>query len=390
MKNLFPDFAMKCLKKIESAGYEAWFVGGCVRDSLIGRDFSDVDITTNALPEEIEALFDKTIPTGKKHGTITVLIDKNPIEVTTYRSEFGYDDSRHPNEIRFEKDISADLSRRDFTINALAYNPEKNILDIYGGQKDLEKGIIKTVGNPQERFSEDALRILRAFRFASQLEYSIEDATVNAALNLGKSLDRLSGERVLSELKKLSRGKNPYVIDELLNTGCLSRFGIGKFRIKTQSFIDIDENYKTPLFFFICEHDSVRIKERLKADNKLIRQLEALDRFTEELLPQNKNELKNIFRRYFDYSALYLNYIKLVNPEYYETISGFAQEIFNNREPFLIQHLAIGGNELLKLGIKSEHIGKMLEKLALAVIEKPEINCTDLLIAEAEKLNRIF
>ncbi len=386
MKNIFPDFAIKCLEKIETAGFEAWFVGGCVRDSLIGREFSDIDITTNALPEEVESLFEKTVPTGKKHGTITVIIDKNPIEVTTYRSEFGYDDNRHPNEIRFEKDISADLSRRDFTMNALAFNPKRNILDLFGGQEDLKNGVIKTVGNPNERFSEDALRILRAFRFASQLGYAIEDNTRKAALSLSETLENLSGERVLTELKKLSEGKNPYVIEELLKTDCLVQFGVGKLKANPKSFSDIDREFKAPFFLYLCEHNISLIKEKLKADNKVIRQLEVLDLISETEIPKSKTELKLIFNRYPDYLDLYLNYIKLIHPENFDSINSFAKEIFENREPYMVKHLAIGGKELMNLDIKDSEIGRILEKLTLNVIQNPENNQSDILLFIAKNL----
>lgn len=380
MNIIFPDFAMKCLDTIESQGYEAWFVGGCVRDSLICRDFFDIDITTNALPDTVENIFEKTIPTGKKHGTITVLIDGKPIEVTTYRSESSYDDSRHPNDVSFEKSIDADLSRRDFTINALAYNPKKNIVDLFGGLEDIKRQTIKTVGNPADRFNEDALRILRAFRFSSQLGYEIEDNTKKAALILSETVAKLSGERVLSEFKKLSQGKNPYIIDDLLKKKALTPFGIGKISSKPENFSELKSEYKPAFLMFLCEHNIQLIKSCLKADNKLIKQLEVLNGFTTLPIPSDKASLKKIFSIYSDYVELYMNFIKLMHPNEHIRISALSDEIFKNNEPYLIKHLAVSGDDLLAIGIQKSKIGETLRQLTLLVTEDPSLNSKEKLI----------
>ena len=172
------------LNTLRQNGYEGYIVGGCVRDSLLGLTPNDYDVTTNATPDVVQSLFPKTAPTGIAHGTVTVIIEKEPIEVTTFRSESGYSDSRHPDVTRFETDIKYDLSRRDFTVNAMAYNNEKGLIDLYGGSQDLKNKFLRAVGNPQKRFGEDALRILRLFRFASQLGFTIEKETLNAAKEL--------------------------------------------------------------------------------------------------------------------------------------------------------------------------------------------------------------
>ena len=176
------------LKTLNKNGFEAFIVGGCVRDMLLGKTPSDFDITTSALPTDIEHLFEKTVPTGIKHGTVTVIIDNSPIEVTTFRCDGDYNDNRHPEKIEFVSDIKEDLARRDFTVNALAYNEAVGLVDFYNGQDDLRNKILKAVGNPNKRFEEDALRILRLFRFSSVLDFSIEENTLNAALAKGHLL----------------------------------------------------------------------------------------------------------------------------------------------------------------------------------------------------------
>lgn len=200
----------KILNLLENAGYEAYLVGGCVRDSIMGRNFHDTDITTNALPEEIINIFHeyKTIPTGVKHGTVTIIDDGIPYEITTYRIDGKYTDSRRPDSVNFTKSLREDLARRDFTINAIAMDSEGNICDYFGGTDDIEKHIIKCVGNPEKRFEEDALRIMRAIRFSAQLGFEIEHETAEAVHKMKNRLNNISKERIREELDKLICGKN--------------------------------------------------------------------------------------------------------------------------------------------------------------------------------------
>ena len=177
MKIILPENVKYIIQKLSEAGYEAYAVGGCVRDTILGRIPGDWDITTSARPEEIKNIFKKTIDTGIAHGTVTVMLSKEGYEVTTYRIDGEYEDSRHPKEVIFTGNLTEDLKRRDFTINAMAYNDETGLVDIFDGLGDIEKGIIRCVGEPRERFTEDALRMMRAIRFAAQLGYSIEENT---------------------------------------------------------------------------------------------------------------------------------------------------------------------------------------------------------------------
>ena len=183
-----PAGAAAILRVLEDHGYEAFVVGGCVRDSLLGRNPNDWDITTSALPEEVKSLFHKTIDTGLKHGTVTILSHGEAYEVTTYRIDGEYLDGRHPSEVTFTASLEEDLKRRDFTINAMAYSESAGLKDFFGGVADLEKGLIRAVGDPMKRFGEDALRIMRAVRFAAQLDYDIEPETVQAMKKLAPTL----------------------------------------------------------------------------------------------------------------------------------------------------------------------------------------------------------
>jgi len=191
------------LRTLNDEGYEAYFVGGFVRDALLGRASGDIDITTNATPQVVERLFDRTVLTGKAFGTVTVLIEGEPFEVTTYRKETEYDNHRHPNSISFAETLEEDLSRRDFTVNQLVMDKDGNVYDAFGGKDDLQERRIRTIGDPSERFSEDALRMLRAFRFAAQLDFSIEEGTLDAIEKKRHLIPKISVERIQDELVKL-------------------------------------------------------------------------------------------------------------------------------------------------------------------------------------------
>lgn len=204
MKNTMtlPNYIERILDTIHQAGYQAYVVGGCVRDALMGREPHDYDITTNAKPEQVEGLFEKTIPTGIQHGTITVLSD-SPVEITTFRQEKEYKDHRHPSTVEFVEDVKEDLARRDFTMNAIAYCHETGFIDPFYGRIDIEDKIVRAVGNPYNRFQEDALRMLRAHRFAAQLVFSIEEETNKAIKDLAHTISYVSIERVRTELVKI-------------------------------------------------------------------------------------------------------------------------------------------------------------------------------------------
>ena len=214
-----PEKVKFIINTIMEAGYEAYAVGGCIRDSILGRIPDDWDITTSATPCQVKELFGRTIDTGLKHGTVTVMLDKEGFEVTTYRIDGVYEDNRHPKEVTFTASLIEDLKRRDFTINAMAYNDTVGLVDAFGGMEDIERKVIRCVGNPRERFMEDALRIMRAVRFSAQLGYQIEAETKEAIKELSQNLAHISAERIQTELVKLVISPHPEKLKVACETG---------------------------------------------------------------------------------------------------------------------------------------------------------------------------
>lgn len=219
-----PEDVRFIIHTLQDAGHEAYAVGGCVRDSLLSRTPDDWDITTSARPEETKKLFRRTIDTGIQHGTVTVMLKKNGYEVTTYRVDGEYEDGRHPKEVIFTANLIEDLKRRDFTINAMAYNEESGLVDAFTGKKDLEEGIIRCVGDADERFTEDALRIMRAVRFSAQLGFSMEDKTKAAIRGHAENLRKVSAERIQTELTKLVTSPHPEYLRSAWETGITAVF----------------------------------------------------------------------------------------------------------------------------------------------------------------------
>ncbi len=219
MHIILPDKVRLIIQKLTDEGFEAYAVGGCVRDCLLGKKPNDWDITTSATPIQVKSLFRRTIDTGIQHGTVTVMLGSEGYEVTTYRIDGAYEDARHPKEVTFTASLEEDLKRRDFTINAMAYNDDSGIVDLFGGLSDLDKGIIRAVGDPYDRFDEDALRILRAVRFAAQLDYAIDEKTLEAVKKLAQNLKKISAERIRTELQKLLVSGHPEKMLTLYETG---------------------------------------------------------------------------------------------------------------------------------------------------------------------------
>ncbi|MGN0342404.1 MAG: CCA tRNA nucleotidyltransferase [Roseburia sp.] len=219
MRIQLPEDVKYIIDCLQDNGYEAYAVGGCVRDTILGRNPSDWDITTSATPSQVKALFDRTVDTGIAHGTVTVLQGKAGYEVTTYRIDGEYEDARHPKTVTYTSSLLEDLKRRDFTINAMAYNETEGLVDAFCGEQDLQQGVIRCVGNPEERFTEDALRMLRAVRFAAQLGFSIEEDTAQAIRKLAPLLAKVSAERIQVELLKLLVSPHPEELEELYKLG---------------------------------------------------------------------------------------------------------------------------------------------------------------------------
>ncbi len=262
MKINLPENVKFIIHTLEEAGFEAYAVGGCVRDSILGRQPNDWDITTSALPLETKALFKRTFDTGIKHGTVSVLINKDIYEVTTYRVDGEYEDLRHPKDVTFTSNLKEDLMRRDFTVNAMAYNDITGLVDLYGGLDDIKKRMIRCVGNPYDRFNEDALRILRAIRFAAQLDYDIEEDTKTAIKDLRNNLSKISAERIQVEFLKMVMSDNPGFIREAYELGVTQ-----VFMPELDEMMECCQNNKNHAFT-VGEH-CIRVMENLPKDKVL-------------------------------------------------------------------------------------------------------------------------
>ncbi len=357
-------------------GYEAYIVGGCVRDILLGKTPFDYDITTSALPEEVISIFPKTVPTGIKHGTVSVIVEKECIEVTTFRTEGNYSDQRHPDTVTFVRNLKDDLSRRDFTVNAMAYNKQKGLIDYFGGKDDLDNKILKTVGIAQERFNEDALRILRLFRFASVLDFKIEKETLNSAIMLFQSLESVSRERIFNELIKAISGKNIKALKPLTDKNALNFIGV---TLKPDYYLlnQLNKSSLLALFSFLYFSSSnvLSVLESLKASNRQKKYCKDMLLLLSSKLPESKEETKILLCSYTP--ELIYDYFYFTKTAFNNDTSSseqFLKEIIENDEPYLIKHLAITGEDIKALDFVGKSIGKKLKLLQKKVIAEPLLN----------------
>lgn len=274
--------AINILEKFNEAGYEAYFVGGCVRDYLLNDEFSDIDITTNALPDEVKQIFRKSIDTGIQHGTVTILVDGDSFEVTTFRTEDDYIDHRTPEKVEFVSDLKEDLDRRDFTINAMALDSNGKLYDYHCGERDLRNKVIKTVNNPNERFFEDALRMLRAFRFSSKLGFEIEENTLKAIKNNAELIKFVSIERIVNEFRKLLTGRGNKRSLELLLDSNLNNYI--PFLDEISKIIDFSNYTFCQSLYILSKINDIsfeKLKE-LKLSNKEIKQIKIYEKINED------------------------------------------------------------------------------------------------------------
>lgn len=363
------------LQKLASAGYEAYLVGGCVRDFLLGCEPNDYDITTSARPEETMAVFDgdRVIPTGLKHGTVTVLYGGVTAEITTYRTETTYTDGRHPDRVEFSRDISDDLCRRDFTVNAMAMGLDGKIIDLYGGMGDLKKKTIRAVGDPTERFTEDALRILRAFRFASKLGFDIDDDTLDAAIKLSSRFSLVSRERIFVELEKLLTGVSVGPILDIMIRGkvfeCI--FEAPQINAAAVSYIDS-----------LPRRADIRLAALLLDDENAaehVASLKTSSHFADSVnaaakcnLPHNldKPTLRRLVFENGKQAALDRALI-----EQKHELCAVLSELLESENCFSISDLDISGSDIAKaLGLRGREIGDALHKLLFAVFDEKVTN----------------
>lgn len=373
-----PENARYIISKLNCAGYEAYAVGGAVRDKIMGREADDFDITTSALPAETKRVFSDmpVLETGIKHGTVTVLIDHKPYEVTTYRSESGYTDSRHPDLVTFVSELRHDLARRDFTMNAIAYSPSGEIHDPFGGINDISNGLIRTVGDPYERFGEDALRILRALRFSSVLGFTIEKNTSNAVLSLADTLKKVSGERIYTELKKLLCGINAQkVINEYIEVFRAILPVNGDHT--SVSKLPLDCKLRMYCLFGKSYADALSI---LRADNETKHVCAVLSASTP--IPTDITELK------FYLSALGKdnagNVIAYRRAVFNEDPENLASDMLDSGVCLFLSDLAVNGIDLFQLGIKGKAIGETLQSLLCSVLSGETENKKSPLLAKAK------
>ena len=388
--------ALAVLSRFEAAGFDAYVVGGSLRDTLLGRPAFDIDIASGALPEQTAALFSdmRVIPTGIKHGTVTLITDSGAaFEITTFRTDGDYTDSRHPDSVSFTSKIEDDLSRRDFTVNAMAYNTKRGLVDLFGGKDDLDARIIRCVGEPEKRFSEDALRILRAFRFSAQLDFSIEKETLRAAVKLAPSLSKIARERVSAEMQKLLAAPCPCATLKLLSPlfpAILPEVEADPVRFELCDTLPRDPIARLGLLIF-GSGKRLRVASSLRLSTKDSRRLSRLSgelTNTDATSPENARRLLADFGGDLDEAKLFVQIRDAVsqkNPS--EKLALLDREAALS--PCLsLASLAVSGNDLINNGIaQGRFVGSILSELLNEVIKTPSLNEKSLLLAIAKELS---
>lgn len=438
MQLFMPENVKMIINKLQDAGYEAYAVGGCVRDSYLGINPNDWDITTSALPNQVKAIFRRTIDVGIQHGTVKIMVGDEGYEVTTYRIDGEYEDGRHPKKVTFTASLEEDLKRRDFTINAMAYSEKTGIIDLFDGIKDLENGIIKAVGNPYERFSEDALRILRALRFSAKFSFEIEDKTKEAIRELAPTLSKISAERIREELEKLIMSDNPdrliwaYELgvtnvffpewDEMMtckqNTP-YHMYDVGRHTIKAMEYLrdeygDLSLDEKRILRIAAMLHDigkplakttdkdgvdhfkghpekgaeiAKAIMKRLKYDNDTLNKVCVLVKYHDDrpalTLPKVRKmmvkvgvELMPVFLilKKVDFLA-HSNYLYKEREDQILGLEKLYNQIIDNNDCLSIKDLAVNGKDLIEAGIPAGPLlGQKLEEMFELVLQNPAKN----------------
>lgn len=392
-------------------GYEAYAVGGCVRDSILGRVPGDWDITTSALPMQVKGLFRRTVDTGIQHGTVTVMLGRNGYEVTTYRIDGKYEDSRHPESVEFTPKLEEDLKRRDFTINAMAYNDEHGIVDIFDGVGDLQRKIIRCVGNAHDRFDEDALRILRAVRFSAQLGFGIEENTARAAKELAVNLKKISSERIHTEFNKMLKSPHPDYFSVADAIGIME-IVLPEYHVMSaedKAFVGglarecaclLPERYAAMLFMSggYSEEGSAdtakRVLKRLKLDNDTINTASMLLRFGMLEITDDEPRIRHIIYETGDKNILRIldfraAYEKCIGNDIADVrrMYDICNMIFERGDCVSLKNLAITGRELIAMGVPAgRQMGEILNSLLMLVLDNPQLNDRGQLSKEALKI----
>ena len=434
MQIQLPKKVKYIIEQLEAAGFEAYAVGGCVRDSLLNRIPDDWDITTSATPYEVKDVFPRTIDTGIQHGTVTVMLDHEGFEVTTYRIDGTYEDNRHPKEVIFTSNLVEDLKRRDFTINAMAYNEKSGIVDVFHGIEDLKAKKIRCVGDAKERFTEDALRMMRAVRFSAQLGYEIEEKTRFAITELAPNLSHISAERIQTELVKLLLSPNPDYIRTAYDVGITAVilpefdkametaqnnphhiYTVGEHLIHCLSNIkkekslriaallhdiakpDVKETDEDGIDHFynhveLSEKMATDILRRLKFDNETItnvrKYIKYHDYYIEPTQKAVRHAISLIGEQYFP-NVLEIKRADMLAQSFYQreekeqkltAISQLYEEIIEKKECVSLKTLALSGSDLISLGVaQGKEIGQILSFLLKDVLDEPSHNTKEYL-----------
>lgn len=443
MKLEIPEKARKIIEIITAAGFEAYVVGGCVRDSILGRVPQDWDITTSASPVQVKELFPRTVDTGIAHGTVTVMMGKEGFEVTTYRIDGEYEDNRHPREVTFTSRLEEDLKRRDFTINAMAYNDTAGLVDIFGGIADMESKTIRCVGEARERFTEDALRILRAVRFSGQLGYAIEEETARAITELAPNLQKISAERIQAELTKLLISPHPEILEKAWELGVTAvvlpefdkmmetpqnhphhRYNVGEHTLRGLLEVEPVKELRLAVLFHdigkpdttttdaaginhFYEHEEVgrektqEILRRLRFDNVTISRVTRLVQYhdygngtvpTPRLVRRALHKVgEDIFPWLLAVKrADILSQSEYKRKEKLENLADWQQmyqEILDREECVSLKDLAVNGSDLIAAGMKpGKELGQVLDRLLELVLEEPERNTKEWLLSRAKDI----
>lgn len=440
MKISLPKQVNRIIHTLQAEGYDAYAVGGCVRDCLLGRTPKDWDITTSARPEAVKTLFSHTIDTGIQHGTVTVMLDHVGYEVTTYRIDGEYEDARHPKEVVFTGNLLEDLRRRDFTINAMAYNEDAGLVDAFEGAKDLKKGVIRCVGRPHDRFGEDALRMLRALRFSAQLGFSIDGATRQAIADLAQNLARVSAERIQMELLKLLTSDNPQVMrdvyelgltgvflpefDRMMETGQNNKhhcYTVGEHTIVAMQNIQP----RKVLRLAVLLHDVAKpvcittdeagqnhfkghpeegarmarkILRRLKFDNDTTDRVCLLIRWHDDRPKLSQRNVRRVISRVGTDSMEDLFAVKRADTpgqslyqrreklDYVDEFERLYHEVLEKNQCVTKKDLAVNGRDLIALGMEpGPRLGEVLDTLFERVLDTPELNTREQLLAMAQQ-----
>lgn len=428
------------IEELNKNGYEAYAVGGCIRDKILGRKPEDWDITTSALPKEVKNIFKRTVDTGIQHGTVTVLIGKKGYEVTTYRIDGEYEDSRRPKKVEFVSNLTEDLKRRDFTINAMAYNHAEGLIDKFGGKEDIENKIIRCVGKPKERFKEDALRILRAVRFSAQLSFSIDEHTKEAIHKMADRLKHISKERIQVEMDKLIMSENPgrikeayllgimeYVIPEfciMMKTEQNSIFhdsNVGEHTIKVMESIKKDHYLRWAALLhdvgkpFVKTTDSEgrdhfyghdeegfqrakKILRDLKFDNKTVDYVSRIVKHHNYKMGMSETSVRksisvigeDIYPYFLELRRADIDgkssHAIIGSRENYEYICETYKLIMEKGDCLSLKDLSIKGHDLIEMGIKpGREMGEILNDLLNHVLENPSMNEKEMLLEYIRK-----